>query len=139
MALLYLANGVFCLFVFEAVRRQRVVNVTIPLRRVTILGLSLSIPALLLHEAASHLQEDLGLPGWAWLGVGALFAYIISRIHEFSVEAAERFFNRHLDRIGEELARLDRIGANGRRSRAASDTRAIEAPASDIGRGLPPR
>jgi len=106
ISLLYLANGVFCLFVFEAVRRQRVVNVTIPLRRVTILGLSLSIPALLLHEAARGLQEDLGLPGWAWLGVGALIAYAISRIHEFSVEAAERFFNRHLDRIGEELARL---------------------------------
>ncbi|MBL8908237.1 MAG: hypothetical protein JNM20_16315 [Rhizobiales bacterium] len=106
IALLYLANGVFCLFVFEAVRRQRVVNVTIPLRRVTILGLSLSIPALLLHEAARELQDDLGLPGWAWLCVGALIAYAISRIHEFSVEAAERFFNRHLDRIGEELARL---------------------------------
>lgn len=106
IGLLFLANGVFCLFVFEAVRRQRVVNVSIPLRRVTILGLSLSIPALLLHEAASHIQEDLGLPGWAWLGVGALIAYIISRIHEFSIEAAERFFNRHLDQIGEELARL---------------------------------
>lgn len=106
IGLLFLANGVFCLFVFEAVRRQRVVNVSIPLRRVTILGLSLSIPALLLHEAASTLQEDLGLPGWAWLVVGAVIAYIISRIHEFSVEAAERFFNRHLDHIGEELARL---------------------------------
>jgi hypothetical protein len=106
IGLLFLLNGVFCLFVFEAVRRQRVVNVSIPLRRVTILGLSLSIPALLLHEAARGLQEDLGIPGWAWLGVGALVAYIISRIHEFSVEAAERFFNRHLDRIGEELAQL---------------------------------
>jgi hypothetical protein len=106
IALLYLANGVFCLFVFEAVRRPRVVNVSIPLRRVTILGLSLSIPALLLHEAARGLQDEFGLPGWAWLGVGALIAYAISRIHEFSVEAAERFFNRHLDRIGEELARL---------------------------------
>jgi hypothetical protein len=106
IGLLFLANGVFCLFVFEAVRRQRVVNVSIPLRRVTILGLSLSIPALLLHEAASALQEDLGLPGWAWLAVGAVIAYIISRIHEFSVEAAERFFNRHLESIGEELAHL---------------------------------
>ncbi|MFO0993820.1 MAG: hypothetical protein U1E67_18025 [Hyphomicrobiales bacterium] len=106
IGLLYLANGVFCLFVFEAVRRDRVVNVSIPLRRVTILGLSLSIPALFLHEAARDLQDDLGLPGWAWLGVGALVAYAISRIHEFSVEAAERFFNRHLDQIGEELSRL---------------------------------
>ena len=103
--LLYLANGVFCLFVFEAVRRPRVVNVTIPLRRVTILGLSLSIPALLLHEAASNMQEDLGLPDWSWIGIGAVIAYLISRMHEFSVEKAERFFNRHLDQIEEKLSR----------------------------------
>ena len=75
IGLLFLANGVFCLFVFEAVRRQRVVNVSIPLRRVTILGLSLSIPALLLHEAASNFRRTSAFPGWAWLGVGALIAY----------------------------------------------------------------
>jgi len=103
IGLLYLANGVLCLFVFEAVRRQRVVNVSIPLRRVTILGLSLSVPALLLHEAASSIQENLDLSGWSWLGIGAIVAYLISRIHESAVETAERFFNRHLDRIGEEL------------------------------------
>jgi hypothetical protein len=105
IGLLYLANGVFCLFVFEAVRRPRVVNVTIPLRRVTILGLSLSIPALLLHEAASNMQETLELPDWSWIGIGAVVAYLISRMHEFSVEKAERFFNRHLDHIEEKLMR----------------------------------
>jgi hypothetical protein len=105
IGLLYLANGVLCLFVFEAVRRPRVVNVTIPLRRVTILGLSLSIPALLLHEAASNMQETLELPGWSWIGIGAVIAYLISRMHEFSVEKAERFFNRHLDHIEETLSR----------------------------------
>ena len=41
-----LVNGVLCLFVFEAVRRPLVVNVTIPLRRVTILSFLLSAPAL---------------------------------------------------------------------------------------------
>ena len=50
IGLLYLVNGILCLFVFEAVRRERVVSVAIPLRRVTILGLTLSIPALLLHH-----------------------------------------------------------------------------------------
>jgi hypothetical protein len=50
IGLLYLVNGILCLFVFEAVRRERVVSVSIPLRRVTILGLTLSIPALLLHH-----------------------------------------------------------------------------------------
>jgi len=104
IGLLYLANGILCLFVFEAVRRPRVVNVTIPLRRVTILGLSLSIPALLLHEAANNMQTLLELPDWSWLGVGAVIAYLISRIHEFSVEKAERFFNRHLDHIEETLS-----------------------------------
>ena len=39
IGLLYLVNGVLCLFVFEALRRPRVVSVMIPLRRVTILGL----------------------------------------------------------------------------------------------------
>ena len=38
IGLLYLVNGVLCLFVFEALRRERVVNVMIPLRRVTISG-----------------------------------------------------------------------------------------------------
>jgi len=43
IGLLYLVNGVLCLFVVEALRRTRVVNVMIPLRRVTILGLTLSV------------------------------------------------------------------------------------------------
>ena len=60
-----------CLFVFEAMRRPRVVSVAIPLRRVTILGLSLSIPVLLLHHEVERMQEHLSLPGWAWLLVGA--------------------------------------------------------------------
>ena len=35
IGLLYLVNGILCLFVFEALRRERVVSVAIPLRRVT--------------------------------------------------------------------------------------------------------
>ena len=57
IGLLYLVNGVLCLFVFEAIRRARVVSVSIPLRRVTILGLTLSIPALLLHHKVEYMQD----------------------------------------------------------------------------------
>ena len=57
IGLLYLVNGILCLFVFEAIRRPRVVNVAIPLRRVTVLALTMSVPALLLHREAEHFQE----------------------------------------------------------------------------------
>lgn len=42
--LLYLINGALCLFVSEAIRRPYVVKVSIPLRRVTILGLLVCFP-----------------------------------------------------------------------------------------------
>ena len=102
--LLYLINGVLCLFVVEAIRRQRVVSVAIPLRRVTILALITSLPALLLHQQGEHLHELLELPGWSWLIIGALVLFAIGRLHEWSVELADRFFNRGLDRAEEELA-----------------------------------
>ena len=59
IGLLYLVNGILCLFVFEAVRRPRVVSVAIPLRRVTILGLILSAPVLLLHHQVESIQRHL--------------------------------------------------------------------------------
>lgn len=121
--LLYLLNGVLCLFVVEAVRRDRVVSVAIPLRRVTLLALLMSVPALLLHQQAEHLHELVELPGWSWFGIGALVLYVIGRLHEWSVELADRFFNRSLDKsakaIGEALLRaktpteIDRLLADG--------------------------
>jgi hypothetical protein len=36
--LLFLINGILCLFVVEAVRRPTIVSVSIPLRRATMLG-----------------------------------------------------------------------------------------------------
>lgn len=98
IALLFLANGVFCLFVVEALSRDRVVSVLIPLRRVTLLGLILSAPALLLHHEVEELRERLDLPDWAWLGIAVLALYGISRLHELSVHLADRYFNRGLDR-----------------------------------------
>ncbi len=76
IGLLYLVNGILCLFVFEAIRRPRVVSVMIPLRRVTILGLTLSLPVLLLHQEVERIQEH--LPGWAWLALGAVAIFLIT-------------------------------------------------------------
>ena len=90
-------NGILCLFVFEAVRRERVVSVSIPLRRVTILGLTLSVPALLLHHEVEYMQEHLAIPNWAWIVIGAGALYLISRLHEGATHLTDRYFNRDLD------------------------------------------
>ena len=55
--LLYLINGVLCLLVTEALRKPYVVKVSIPLRRVTILGLLLSLPILFLHHGIDHIRD----------------------------------------------------------------------------------
>jgi hypothetical protein len=94
-------NGILCLFVFEAIRRPRVVSVTIPLRRVTILGLTLSLPVLLLHHEVERIQEH--LPAWAWLLIGAVAIFLITRLHEGAVHLADRYFNRALDAVEQEL------------------------------------
>ncbi len=68
IGLLYLVNGVLCLFVFEAIRRQRVVSVTIPLRRVTILGL---VPQRSRPADASRGRAHSGASEFAGLGLDA--------------------------------------------------------------------
>jgi hypothetical protein len=105
--------------VFQAIRRQRVVSVMIPLRRVTILGLTLSIPVLLLHQEVERIQHHLQIPVWAWLMVGGITIYAITRLHESAVHLADRFFNRALDALerelnaalinSKELAEIDRL------------------------------
>jgi hypothetical protein len=122
IGLLYLVNGVLCLFVFEALRQSRVVNVMIPLRRVTILGLTLSVPVLLLHHGAERIQEQLSLPDWAWVAVGAATVFLISRLHEGAVHLADRYFNRAVEeaelklgqamRHAKDVAELDRLLAD---------------------------
>ena len=108
IGLLYLVNGVLCLFVFEAVRRPRVVNVAIPLRRVTILGLALSVPVLILHHEVERMQEHLNLPGWAWVAMGAAAVFLISRLHEGAVHLADRYFNREVDEAEKKLGQAIR-------------------------------
>ena len=108
IGLLYLVNGVLCLFVFEALRRPRVVSVMIPLRRVTILGLSLSVPVLLLHHEMERIQEHLALPGWAWIAMGAAAVFALSRLHEGAVHLADGYFNREVDAAGQRLGQAIR-------------------------------
>jgi hypothetical protein len=99
IGLLYLVNGILCLFVFEAVRRPRVVSVWIPLRRVTILAFILTVPSLLLHHQVNHIQEHLSLPGWAWLALAVVVSFFIAQLHDRAVDIVDRYFNKWLDKI----------------------------------------
>jgi hypothetical protein len=105
--LLYLVNGVLCLLVSEAVRRPYVVRVSIPLRRVTILGLLLSLPVLFLHETIDHLREavskNVTLPAWAWLPLAAAIIFLISKVHDSAAHYLDWLFNRSVAKAGERL------------------------------------
>ena len=103
VGLLYLLNGVLCLFVFDAVRRKRVVNVSIPIRRVTIISLLLSVPILLLSTEVQRIQGSFHLPIWAWLIVGAATVFVISRLHGGVASIVDRYFNRALDQFERDL------------------------------------
>lgn len=92
-AALYALHGVLGWFVFEAVRRPRVVSVSIPLRRITVFGLMLSVPAVFLHQQIEHLGEALSLPAWAWIALASLLLFLIGRAHEFGVELADHVFD----------------------------------------------
>ena len=64
LGLLYLLNGILVAFVFEAVRRPRVIDVAIPLRRVTLFALLVGPPIFWLGEQITALHEELHLPPW---------------------------------------------------------------------------
>jgi hypothetical protein len=105
--LLYLINGVLCLLVSEAVRRPYVVKVSIPLRRVTILGLLLSLPVLFLHETIDHIREAISknvtLPAWTWIAIAAAIIFLISKIHDSAAHYLDWLFNRSVAKAGERL------------------------------------
>jgi hypothetical protein len=105
--LLYLINGVLCLLVSEAVRRPYVVKVSIPLRRVTILGLLLSLPVLFLHETIDHIREAISknvtLPAWTWIAIAAAIIFVISKIHDSAAHYLDWLFNRSVAKAGEQL------------------------------------
>jgi hypothetical protein len=105
--LLYLVNGVVCLFVSEAIRRPYVVTVGIPLRRVTILGLLLSLPTLFLHQQIDHVREELSgsltLPAWAWIATASVLLFLVSRTHEMMVHSVDWLFSRRVAAAGGRL------------------------------------
>jgi hypothetical protein len=105
--LLYLVNGVLCLFVSEAVRRPYVVTVSIPLRRITILGLVISLPMLFLHQEIDHIREGMSakvaLPAWAWIAVATAVLFFLSKIHDIAEHHVDRLFNRSLAKAGDRL------------------------------------
>jgi hypothetical protein len=113
---LSLVNGILCLFVVEAVRRQSVVNVWIPLRRATAFGLLLSMPVLFLHKQIETIDEYIHMPDWAWVVVASGLVYLIARGHEFATELMNRLFDRkfiraerHLAEVGETIQNSDSL------------------------------
>jgi len=114
--MLYLINGVLCLFVVEAVRRPTVVSVSIPLRRATVLGLLLSVPAFFLHREVDVLDDFVRLPGWAWILVASVLAFLIARLHEIATELADHWFDlgyrraeAHLADVAQAILRADSL------------------------------
>ena len=105
--LLYLINGVLCLLVSEAIRRPYVVKVSIPLRRVTILGLLVCFPILYLHQGIDHVREGISekvtLPAWAWIAIAAFILFFTSKIHDTAVHYLDWLFNRSTAKAGERL------------------------------------
>jgi hypothetical protein len=100
---LFLVNGILCLFVVEAVRRPTVVNVWIPLRRATAVGLLLSVPVLFLHKQIETIDEYIHMPYWAWVVVASGLVYLIARGHEFATEVMDRLFDREFIRAERRL------------------------------------
>ena len=105
--LLYLVNGVLCLLVSEAIRRPHVVAVSIPLRRVTILGLLLSLPILFLHQEIDHvreaIRENVDLPPWVWVAIASAVLFLVSKLHDSGVHVLDRLFNYRTIKAGERL------------------------------------
>ena len=105
---IYLINGILCLFVVEAVRRPTVVSVWVPLRRATVLGLLLSVPAFFVHEELNTINEWTSLPEWAWVLAASALIFLISRAHERLTELADRLFDRNFRRAEYQLAGVGR-------------------------------
>ncbi len=118
IGLLYLPNGVLAYFASQAVWQSRVVSVAIPLRHGTILttlSLLVGVPIMHLHEQLSRIQEGLRLPEWIWpFVVAPAVLLILHRLHEATVELADRVFNGHfhemrrrLENVGEAMRKVE--------------------------------
>ncbi len=119
IGLLYLLHGVLAYFVSVAVLHRRVISVTIPLRRgtiLTLLSLAVGIPIVNLHELLAHYQDAVRIPEWVWLLVVAPIALVLlHRLHELGVHLVDRLLNRRFHRAGRELATTDEAMLAARR------------------------
>jgi hypothetical protein len=106
--LLYFINGIICLFVVQAVRRRTVVSVWIPLRRVTLLGLLLTVPIVFIHEGLDALNESIRLPKPYWVLGAAVLIFLIYRAHDWLTEHVDRLFDRDFRLAEERLAEVGR-------------------------------
>ncbi|MBS0561538.1 MAG: hypothetical protein JSR21_15935 [Proteobacteria bacterium] len=129
--LLYLVNGVLCLFVVEAVRRRTVINVSIPLRRATLLALVLSLPAFLLHQQIEVIDHLLHLPEWAWFLLASLLAFMIARLHDLATEIADHLMDRRFARAEHHLRSVARAIQHAT-SRAEVDRLLVQEPAATL-------
>jgi hypothetical protein len=107
IGLLYLLNSALTFFVAQAVWRERVVSVAIPLRRgtiLTLLTLAVAIPLVELHDMLEHLQEALQPPQWVWgLVVAPVALLALHRLHALAVDLADRLFNRRFHAASRQL------------------------------------
>lgn len=98
VGLLFLPNGVLAYFASQAVWQHRVVSVSIPLRRGSVLvalSLLLGIPIFQIDEKLNSVQESVHLPTWIWpLLVAPIVIVVMSRLHENAVDVVDRLFNR---------------------------------------------
>jgi len=128
LGLLYLLNGILVAFVFEAVRRPSVIDVAIPLRRVTLFALLVGPPIFWLGEQIATLHEGLHLPPWAWLLGGGLIAFSLARIHDLAAELTHHALSPGLRRAHHRLAHA-RHALRAARSRTEVERCLTEAPA----------
>jgi hypothetical protein len=107
IGLIYLPSGVLTYLASQAVWQRRVVSVSVPLRRGTILAtlsLAVGIPISQLHEKLAGVQEHLRLPTWILVVVVAPgFLYLLHRLHELFVEIADHLFNRQFHAAREQM------------------------------------
>ena len=107
IGLLYLPSGILTYLASQAVWQRRVVSVSVPLRRGTILAavsLAVGIPISQVHEKLNGVQEHLHLPAWILvLVVAPVFLYLVHRLHELFVEVADHLFNRRFHAAREQM------------------------------------
>jgi hypothetical protein len=128
ISMLYLVNGVLTWFVFEAVRRPRVLDVWVPLRRISLIGLLVGAPFGYLHAQLSHVDEVVTLPHWAVFTLVGLLLFTLNRLQDALARLADRSFNRTWHR---EAKAFDALGAEMLRAGSAAeiDRLLVERPA----------